>query len=76
MALGCPAAMLCLLGEHLQSFRLCWLSNLGKGREISAPSELAVVSTEGPLGGEEVLRGISCLRGFPQHVSKAAFGSV
>lgn len=50
-----------------QSFRLCWLSNLGK---VSAPSELAVVSTEGPLGEDEVLRG------FSLHVSNAAFGSV
>lgn len=53
-----------------QSFRLCWLSNLGKGREISAPSELAVVSTEGPLGEDEVLRE------FSLHVSNAAFGSM
>lgn len=36
-ALGCPAAVLCLLAEHLQPVKLCWLSNLGKGREIDAP---------------------------------------
>lgn len=29
-------------------------------------------STEGPLGEDEVLRGMSCLRGFPQHVLLAA----